>query len=185
MQNTLEFYNKMTKDKVLDKKIKCFSCNAEIPDIESDVHRYMDSSPGCWHLFEQILEKEYADTQYWKNHRITVDAYAVQHYGKPSPRATQSVNLHLASLFLIYEKGYDLTIAYRGLTTLANYKSELFWLDPPKNVGNITVADIIKVQSAKEHGNLVYEWGNSVWNTWSNHHHTIKEFVEGHIKEIY
>jgi hypothetical protein len=39
------------------KKINCFSCNAEVPDIDGVVHRYMDSSPGCWKLFGQILEK--------------------------------------------------------------------------------------------------------------------------------
>lgn len=168
----------------MDKRTKCFSCHAEIPDIEGAVHKYMDSSTGCWKLFGEILEKEYSDTEYWKNHRITVDAFAVQHYGKPSSQAIHSVNLHLASMYLIYEKGFDLKLADKGLTTLANYKSELFWLNPPENVGNITVADIIKAQTAMEHCKLVYEWGNSVWKAWTNHHETIKVFVERHIKEI-
>ena len=169
----------------IDKTTKCFSCNAEIPDIEGEVHRYMDSSPGCWKLFGQILEKEYSDPLYWSNHRITVDAFAVQHFGRPSPQAIQSVNLHLASLYLIYNKGFDVKLADKGLTTLAKYKSELFWLVPPNNVGEITVADILKAQTAEEHCQLVFEWGKSVWDAWVIHHQTIKNFVERHRNEIY
>ncbi|MDP2235259.1 MAG: DUF5946 family protein, partial [Bacteroidales bacterium] len=139
---------------------------------------------GCWKLFGQILEKEYSDTQYWKNHRITVDAFAVQHFGKPSSQAIHSVNLHLASMYLTFEKGFDLKLADKGLTTLANYKSELFWLKPPKNIGNITVADIIKAQTAMEDCKLIFEWGKCVWNAWAVHHQTIQNFVERHQREI-
>ncbi|NOU20039.1 MAG: hypothetical protein HOO91_20975 [Bacteroidales bacterium] len=173
------------KNSELNKKTKCFSCQAETPDIEGPVHRYMVSSPGCWKLFGEILELEYSNPEYMVNHRITVDAFAVQHYGKPSPQAIHSVNLHLASMYLIYGRGFDVKLADKGLTTLAKYKSELFWLDPPENVGEITVADILKVQTADEHCKLVFDWGNSVWKAWSNHQNTVKEFVERHIKEIY
>ncbi len=167
------------------KTTKCFSCNAEIPCIEGEVHKYMDSSPGCWKLFGQILEKEYSDPDYMENHRITVDAFAVQHYGKPSPQAIQSVNLHLASMYLIYDKGLDVNIADKGLTILAKYKSELFWLDPPVKVGEITVVDILKAQTAEEHCQLVYDWGKSVWKAWTVHHQTIQNFVSRHQREIY
>ena len=71
---------------------KFFSCKAEIKNIKREVHKYTDSSPGCWKLFGQILEKEYPGPSYWKNHRITVDAFAVQHFGQPSSQAIQSVN---------------------------------------------------------------------------------------------
>jgi len=165
--------------------MKCFSCQAEIPDIGGLVHRYMDSSPGCWKLFGQILEKEYSNPDYMVNHRITVDAFAVQHYGKPSPQAIHSVNLHLASMYLIYDRGFDVKLADKGLTILAKYKSELFWLDPPENVGEITVADILKVHTSDEHCKLVFDWGKSIWDAWEVHHQTIQNFVERHQREIY
>lgn len=163
----------------------CFSCKAEIENIRGEVHRYMDSSPGCWKLFGQILEKEYSDPSHWKNHRITVDAFAVQHFGKPSSQAIQSVNLHLSSLYLIYDQGVDVKLANKGLTTLAKYKSELFWLEPPNAVGEIIVADILKAKTADEHCNLVVEWGKSAWNAWAIHHKTIHTFVERHKNELY
>jgi len=145
----------------------------------------MDSSPGCWKLFGQILEKEYSNHEYMVNHRITVDAFAVQHYGKPSPQAIQSVNLHLASMYVIYVRGFDVKLADNGLTTLAKYKSELFWLDPPNDVGEITVADVLKAQTADDHSKLVYNWGKSIWDAWAVHHQTIQNFVERHQREIY
>ncbi len=126
-----------------DKTIRCFSCNAEVPDLTGEVHRYMGSSPGCWHLFGEILAREYSDGTYRKNHRITVDTYAVQHFGKPSPQAIQSVNLHLSSLYLIYELGWDVRLADRALTILVKYKTEFGWLKPPSQVGSLTVADVI------------------------------------------
>jgi len=175
----------MIKNALIKQMDKCFSCKAEVGNIKGEVHKYMDSSPGCWKLFGDILEKEYSDPSYWKNHRITVDAFAVQHFGKPSSQAIQSVNLHLSSLYLIYEKGFDVKLADKGLTTLAKYKSELFWLEPPDEVGDITVVDILKAKTADEHCELIFEWGKSVWNAWTFHHKTIQTFVERHANEIY
>lgn len=162
----------------------CFSCHAEVPDITGEVHRYMDSSPGCWRVFGQILTREYSDGAYRQNHRITVDSYAVQHYGKTSPQSIQSVNLHLSSLYLIYVMGFDVKAADHGLTTLGKYKSELKWLTPPSKVGAVTVADILKAKDAMTHVNLVYEWGKSVWDAWRDHHKTVHEFVKRHFEEI-
>ena len=82
------------------KLIRCFSCRATVPDIEGPIHKYMDSSPGCWKLYTDILAKEYNADFYNQNiHRITVDTYAVQHPGKPERKAIQSVNGHLISLY--------------------------------------------------------------------------------------
>ena len=66
----------------------CFSCGAQVPDVEGPTHRYMLSSPGCWAVFGEVLAREYSNALYMKNHRLTVDAYAVQHPGKPSRQAT-------------------------------------------------------------------------------------------------
>ncbi len=75
--------------------VSCFSCGALAPDIDGPVHRYMDSSPGCWALFGEVLAREYSDYNYASHHRLTVDAYAVQHPGKPSPPSIGSVAVHL------------------------------------------------------------------------------------------
>lgn len=158
----------------------CFSCKAIVPDVKGSVHRYMSSSPGCWKLFGEVLEKEYSDPAYRKNHRITVDAYAVQHPGDPSPQSIQSVNLHLASLCLIFEKGFNVKKADKGLTRLAKYKKELLWLEPPASMGRMDVTDLLQATNAEEHCRLVLEWGRSAWKAWEAHHPVIRAFIERH-----
>jgi hypothetical protein len=160
--------------------MKCFSCHAEVPDIEGEVHRYMLSSPGCWQLYGKLLEREYSNPEYRVNHRITVDAYAVQHYGHSSPQAIQSVNLHLASLFLIYEKRVPVILGDRALTALARFKSELFWLDVPDDMGIITVNDVLMASDVQQHCHKVFQWGESAWNAWKSHKEMVEAFVARH-----
>jgi hypothetical protein len=73
------------------------------PESDGPVHRYMESSPGCWAAFGEVLAREYSDFNYARMHRLTVDSYAVQHPGQPSPQSIQSVALHLISLSLVLQ----------------------------------------------------------------------------------
>ena len=90
--------------------IKCIGCGALVPQGDGPTHRYMDSSPGCWHVYGEVLSREYGDQAFRVAHRLTVDSYAVQHPGRPTPQSIQSVCIHLISLCLVVERG--LTAAY-------------------------------------------------------------------------
>jgi hypothetical protein len=61
--------------------IPCIGCHALFPDVDGPVHRYMESSPGCWASYGEVLVREYTEPSYFGVHRLTVDAYAVQHPG--------------------------------------------------------------------------------------------------------
>ena len=39
----------------------CFSCGAEVPKSDGPVHKYIDSSPGCWAAFGEVLARECSD----------------------------------------------------------------------------------------------------------------------------
>ncbi len=71
-------------------------CGARVPDIAGPVHRYMESLPGCWAAYGEIIAREYGDIAFATAHSLTVDSYAIQHPGQPSPQSVQSVGLHLA-----------------------------------------------------------------------------------------
>jgi len=60
-------------------KIPCEGCGISLADSEGPIHSYMLSSPACWKLYTEVLAREYSDEIYWKVHRLTVDAYAIQH----------------------------------------------------------------------------------------------------------
>ena len=78
----------------------CFSCGGCFERHEGPTHKYMLSSPGCWKAYGELLAREYGNPLlFGAVHRLTVDAYALQHPGNPSDRrATQSVWIHYVAL---------------------------------------------------------------------------------------
>ena len=158
--------------------IACFSCGGLFPEMEGPVHRYMDSSPGCWAAFGEVLAREYSDFRYGSVHRLTVDAYAVQHPGQPSPQTIQSVAVHLGSLYLVLEKELSSDYAARVMDRLTDIKASFHWLEPPAGLGALTVADVLPAKDGPGHVALVRRWAASAWAAWGAHHRQVKEWVE-------
>lgn len=156
------------------KTYKCFSCGGEFPDIEGPVHRYMLSSPGCWSVYGEILAKEYSDPSYFKVHRLTVDAYAVQHPGSTDRQSIQSVGVHLIRLCLFLEHGLTAENANDAMLEAGKNKLKFTWLEPPESLGTITAADVATVNTVNEHKAIVRAWAQNAWNAWSIHHDTIR-----------
>ncbi|MDH5545481.1 MAG: DUF5946 family protein [Gammaproteobacteria bacterium] len=152
---------------------KCFSCGGEYPDIEGPIHRYMTSSSGCWSVYGEVLAREYSNPDYFEVHRLTVDAYAVQHPGSTDRQSVQSVGVHLVRLCLFLEHGLTAENANNAMLEAGKYKHNFTWLEPPENMGRITAADVIKAKNVAEHKSIVREWAQSSWEAWSKHHNTI------------
>lgn len=157
---------------------KCFSCGALVADIAGPVHRYMDSSPGCWAAFGEVLAREYSDLSFGRNHRLTVDAYALQHPDKQSPQSIQSMAIHLASLYLIFERDMPMPEATGHMRKFVAHKAEFFWLDPPADLGQVTVRDVLNAEDAEAHVQTVKKWAESAWSSWGEHHGQVKEWAE-------
>jgi hypothetical protein len=136
----------------------------------------MKSSPGCWAAYGEVLEREYSEVTLATNHRLTVDAYAVQHPGRPSPQSIQSVCLHLVSLHLVLERAVDHSTATGILPQLAAHKETFHWLEPPDSLGELTVNQVLAATSAVEHRKAVVDWANSVWQAWATHHPVIRNW---------
>ena len=86
--------------------VLCPDCGALTPDVDGPTHPYVGASVGCWAMYGEVLAKEYGEYRYPSVHRLTVDAYSVQHPGTPSRRSIQSVAVHLVSLYLVLERGF-------------------------------------------------------------------------------
>lgn len=155
---------------------KCFSCGGEYPDIDGPVHRYMVSSPGCWAIYGEVLAREYSNPEYFEVHRLTVDAYAVQHPGSTDRQSVQSVGVHLIRLCLFLEHGLTAKNANDAMLEAGEKKSTFTWLKPPGSMGEITAADVFKAGSVEEHKALVRAWAESAWHAWSMHHDTIRSW---------
>ena len=148
------------------------------PASAGPVHRYVESSPGCWAVYGEVLAREYGDAAYFLVHRLTVDAYATQHPGQPSPRSIQSVAIHLVSLCLTFEHHLPAELATAAMQAAAKGKAAFRWLEPPLVRGRITAADVHRAGSVKEHSQTVWTWAEDVWAAWSAHHGTIRAWAK-------
>lgn len=155
----------------------CMGCGGSFADSAGPTHRYLESSPGCWAAYGEVLVREYSDPVYYRIHRLTVDAYAVQHPGRPSPQCIQSVAVHLISLCLVLERGVAMTRATAAIQAAVEHKERYIWLAPPPSLGSMTVADVQRAKNAEEHERLVRAWAESAWTAWSPHHATIQNWL--------
>jgi hypothetical protein len=155
----------------------CPGCGGLFEEREGPTHRYMLSSPACWAVYGEVLAREYRDPAYGRVHRLSVDAYAVQHPGTPSAQSIQSVAVHLIRLCLLLDKGVDLRRANALIKAAAESEQKYTWLTPPASLGAITVADVYKARDADEHERLVRAWAAAAWDAWAPHHATIRSWL--------
>lgn len=132
---------------------------------EGPVHEYMLSSPGCWEAFGGLLVREYEDpVLFAAAHRLTVDAYALQHPGTGQDgRAVRSVWLHYASLLLIFEEGRSFAEATAALGRLAGGTFEPLERPPPRF--HLTLRDVLD-GGDDQHVTLVRAWARSAFDDW-------------------
>jgi len=155
----------------------CPGCGALFPSSDGPTHAYIGASAGFWAVFGEVVAREYSDFRYGSGHQMTVDTYAVQHPGEPARRARQSVALHLISLYLQLERGYDSERARHALKKAADSDKDFTWLDPPARIGELTNLDVHGAQTPEEHHNFVERWALSVWKSWSFHWDTIRAWA--------
>jgi hypothetical protein len=167
----------------MDKLIQCYGCGALVKDLPGEPHKYIGAAAGCWEIYGEILAKEYGEYGYPEpTHQLTVNTYAVQHPGKPSGKATQSVTIHLVSQYLILEQSMNVQSANHVIKKILQSREQFEWLEPPVPNGRITVADIVTAQDLKTHERLVAEWARDVWKAWSATHHQIEEIARRYLK---
>ena len=135
----------------------------------------MESSPACWAAYSEVLAREYSDQAYFQTHRLSVDAYAVQHPGHPNPQTIQSVAVHLVRLYLLLERSLPMERANDAM--LRASEQEFVWLTPPKSLGVVTVADVWKAEALEAHIAAVRRWADSAWQAWSPHHAAVQNWV--------
>jgi hypothetical protein len=128
-------------------------------------------------VYGEVVAREYSDPAYAKWHRLTVDSYAVQHPGRPSPQSTQSVCVHLLSLCLVLERALEPAYATRVMGKATRPKGRFTWLAPPPSPGDITVVDVAGSKTAAGHEESVRAWAESAWAAWTPHHETVRAWL--------
>lgn len=162
----------------------CPGCGVVLPEYDGPTHPYIGAGAACWALYGELLAHEYADLGYPECHRLTVDAYAVQHPGKREARSIQSVGTHLSGLYLVLERGIDGPAATALKNQVLATKPRFVWLNPPSQDEALTVQDVLEARSDIRHCDAVETWARSVWQTWQLHHDTVADWVEGALEKL-
>ena len=128
-----------------------------------------DGKAGCLKVFEEILAKEFSDYHYGRIHRLTVDAYSLQH-PEEYMRSGKSFAAHLTGICAALEYEDSLAInqaVQRWLSTNPKIEKPA---QLPERRGNLTITHTQSASDAEEYIRRVREWGQDVWEAWSKHH---------------
>src|SRR4051812_19159047 len=82
---------------------KCPGWGFEGSAIEGPRDPYDVSSASCWKAYCDRMALEFSGTEHFAAHRLTVDAYMVQHSSSKPRASVQSTWVHLVGLYLTIE----------------------------------------------------------------------------------
>lgn len=137
-----------------------------------------EGKAGCLKLFEEILAREFSDYRYGKIHRLTVDAYSLQHPDKYM-RSGKSFAAHLTGMYAALESEDALTLnqaVQRWMSTNPKIDKPA-QLPTPKQRGRLNIAYVHSAPDADEHVRRVQEWAREVWAAWSAHHELARQLI--------
>ena len=136
-----------------------------------------EGKTGCLKLFEEVIAREFSNYHYGKIHRLTVDAYSLQH-PDAYMRSGKSFAAHLTGIYAALEAKDSLVVNRTVRKWLdANPKIE----KPagiPRRRGKLTIAFVHSAADADEHSKRVREWAREVWSAWSEHHDLAKHLID-------
>jgi len=135
----------------------------------------MTSSPACWAAFGEVMAREYADPALMAVHRLSVDAYAVQHPGGRDDQSVRSVSFHLARLCLTVAHGLAPAPVDAAMRQVAQARTD--WLRPPAERGAITVGHVRGAPTPEHHAEAAGLWARSAWAAWAVHHPTVLRLI--------
>jgi hypothetical protein len=131
----------------------------------------------CLKLFEEVIAREFSDYRYGRIHRLTVDAYSLQHPDKYM-RSGKSFAAHLTGMCAALEHGdaQDLNRAVqKWLSTNPQVEKPAHL---PGRRGDLTITYIHGAPDANEHVNRVKEWARDVWAAWAEHHALARRLID-------
>jgi len=122
--------------------------------------------PNCAALRDILLARDFQNpVVYWKYHRLTVDAYCVQH--QPYVKSAKSLAAHLCGLCVALELNSD-PVQLERLQIWLSTNPELTRPELPSFRGNLTVADVSGIEDPLAYGRAVQAWATSAWESYGS-----------------
>ncbi len=150
-----------------------------MPDIDGPVHAYVPSAPGCWAAFGALRADEMLRFPGSEANNLAVDTYMAQHPGDGMDRRDrQSVFVHLVSLCAVIERGASPSLSPDLLRAVLVRHREFSVLRRAHGPGDLTVLSAMDAASLGDHDDRVRRWADSVWESWREHHATIRAALD-------
>ena len=163
----------------------CPGCGAETEPMTGPIHRYMTSSPACWHRYGEVLQHLYQAPGLSSALVMCADTYAVQHPGSPNAQAIQSVAVHLVNLSSYLAHSGPVRIPQDRLlklgTSVAAGERPWRWLTPPSFAHCLPVFDMPMSGTVDDVARAARAWAESVWAAWREHHAQVEEWRTHHV----
>lgn len=142
------------------------------PECGAAVH---GGRAGCQRLFEEILAREFGDYRYAREHRLTVDVYALQHPTEYM-RSAKSYAAHLTGMYAALERG-GTAESNRAVQKWLNGPRTFWRPDHPAPLqrGPLTILHIHEAGDPEEHVRRVREWARSAWDAWRDYHQVARQ----------
>jgi len=138
---------------------------------------------GCQKLFDEVIAREFGDYRYGRLHRLTVDAYSLQH-PELYMRSGKSFVAHLTGMCTALEYDDSRTIN-QAMQRWLNGPRVVERPEPPPPLkrGDLTIAYLDGAANPEEHLKRVREWARSTWNAWSAYHDLARQWIDRAIAE--
>jgi hypothetical protein len=137
--------------------------------------RFGPGKSNCAALRDILLARDFQNpVVYWKHHRLTVDAYCVQH--EPYVKSAKSLAAHLCGLCVALEQHNDSGKLDR-LQLWLSTNPELTRPELPSFRGNLTIADVSGIDDPLAYGQAVYAWATSAWEAYGDLHSLAREWL--------
>lgn len=131
---------------------------------------------GCQQMFDEVLAREFSDSRYAREHRLTVGAYSLQH-PEEYMRSAKSYAAHLVNIYAALEEDADV-YAYRSIGQWLSGRRRPTRGDAPGPMqrGSLTITHVHRAGNPDEHLGRVREWVASVWQAWRDYHDVAREW---------
>lgn len=132
---------------------------------------------GCEEVFSKLIGREFADSALFRAHRLTVDAYCLQHPEKYMI-STKSAAAHLSGICWSLEIGENLHLPPALKRFVDGPRVFVRVAVPPQlHRGKINVTHLISVSEPHEYLVAAREWAHSAWSAWSSNWEQARAWV--------
>ena len=131
---------------------------------------------GCQTLADELLARDFSDALYFAVHRLSIDAYSVQHPERYCA-GRHGLVAHLGGLCSILEGGASPAVGDPALQRWLSGGPQVEHPTPPAFRGAVTVLEAHHASDPASYAAAVRRWAESAWEAYAELQPLAREWV--------